>query len=96
MKHVLILLLATAIVGCSNSNEKKDADSSERKSSETGIVQMQQVPIPTSAKEVAGPATGNTMTKAYVQAIGQIAYVWGWPLVNMTNRFKMYSQITEP
>ena len=39
-----------------------------------------QVPIPQSASEVTGPALG-PMTQAYVQAVGLMAYAWGWPLV---------------
>ena len=61
-----------------------------------GNISSVQVPIPTSAKEVPGPASGNTMIKAYVQAIGQMAYVWGWPLVNMSNRAAAFSKIKEP
>ena len=38
--------------------------------------QAQQVPIPTTAAEVRGPAQG-PMTKAYVQMVGRMAYVWG-------------------
>ena len=26
------------------------------------------------------------MTKAYVQMVGRMAYMWGWPLVNVANR----------
>jgi len=44
----------------------------------------QQVPIPTTAAEVSGPAPG-PMTKAYVQMVGRMAYVWGWPLVYVYN-----------
>jgi hypothetical protein len=62
----------------------------------TGHAQDLSVPSPTSAEQVPGPAYGNTMTKEYVQAIGQMAYVWGWPLVNMSNRVAMYSKVTEP
>ncbi len=39
----------------------------------------QQVPIPHTAAEVRGPAPG-PMTKAYVQMVGRMAYVWGWDL----------------
>jgi hypothetical protein len=44
-----------------------------------GNVQAQQVPIPQTPAEVSGPAPG-TMTKAYVQMVGRMAYFWGWPL----------------
>ena len=42
-------------------------------------VQAQQVPIPQTAAEVRGSAPG-PMTEAYVQMVGRMAYVWGWPL----------------
>jgi hypothetical protein len=50
-----------------------------------GNVQAQQVPIPRTPAEVPGPAPG-TMTKAYVQMVGRMAYFWGWPLVYVYNQ----------
>ena len=41
-----------------------------------GNLQAQQVPIPQTAAEVPGPAPG-PMTKASVQMVGRMAYVWG-------------------
>jgi hypothetical protein len=60
------------------------------------VAQQAQVPIPKSAAEVSGPASGNTMTKEYVQTVGKMAYVWGWPLVNMHNRAVTFSKLPEP
>jgi hypothetical protein len=34
----------------------------------------QQVPIPTTAADVPGPAPGTAMTKPYVEAVGRMAY----------------------
>src|SRR6476646_1813074 len=56
----------------------------------------QQVPIPTTAAEVPGPAPGTAMTKEYVQMVGRMAYVWGWPLVNSVNRSKAFAEASEP
>jgi len=56
----------------------------------------QQVPIPTTAAQVPGPAAGNTMTKEYVQMVGRMAYLWGWPLVNAANRADAFSKAPEP
>ena len=36
------------------------------------------------------------MTKAYVQTVGRMAYLWGWPLVNMANRAAAFSKAPEP
>jgi len=58
--------------------------------------QAQQVPLPKTAADVPGPAAGNTMTKEYVQTVGRMAYIWGWPLVNMANRVASFSKLTEP
>jgi len=44
-----------------------------------GSASAQQVPIPQTAAEVSSPAPG-PLTKAYVQMVGRMAYVWGWPL----------------
>ena len=55
-----------------------------------------QVPIPTTAAEVPGPVAGNTMTNAYVQMVGKMAYVWGYPLVNAHNRRAAFAEAPEP
>ena len=36
------------------------------------------------------------MTKAYVQMVGRIAYLWGWPLVHSINRSIAFSKAPEP
>jgi hypothetical protein len=36
------------------------------------------------------------MTTTYVQMVGRIAYVWGWPLVNMANRIAAIAKVPEP
>ena len=59
-------------------------------------VQAQQVPLPKTAAEVPGPAAGTAMTPAYVQMVGRMAYLWGWPLVNMANRGVAFSKAPEP
>ncbi|MEI8186411.1 MAG: DUF1254 domain-containing protein [Chlorobiaceae bacterium] len=57
---------------------------------------VQQVPSPTSAVHIGSPAPGTVMTREYVQAIGRIAYIWGWPLVNMGNRIIAFSKLPAP
>ena len=58
--------------------------------------QEQQVPQPKTAAEVPGPASGTAMTREYVQMVGRMAYVWGWPMVNMGNRSTAFSKLPEP
>ena len=36
--------------------------------------------------QVTKPASGVIMPEGYVRAMAQLAYIWGWPLVNMVNR----------
>src|SRR4051794_27834995 len=52
--------------------------------------------VPNTAADVPGPPSGTAMTKAYVQAVGRMAYVWGWPLVNSANRAKAFAKAPEP
>ena len=57
--------------------------------------QAQQVPQPKTAAEVPGPAAGTAMTKEYVQMVGRMAYVWGWPMVNSHNRRASFATAPE-
>ena len=51
---------------------------------------------PKTAADIPGPAPGTLMTKEYVQAVGRMAYIWGWPLVNMGNRSIAFSKLPAP
>jgi hypothetical protein len=33
-----------------------------------------------------GPAPGSRLSPDFVREIGRLAYLWGWPLVNVFNR----------
>lgn len=55
-----------------------------------------QVPIPKTAADVPGPVPGNTMTSAYVQLVGRMAYMWGYPMVNAHNRRAAFAEAPEP
>jgi hypothetical protein len=61
-----------------------------------GNANAQRFLIPTTAAEVPGPAPGNAMTKAYVESVGRMAYLWGWPLVDMANRGVAFAKVPEP
>ena len=36
------------------------------------------------------------MTPEYVETVGRMAYIWGWPLVNNFNRAAAFAQLPEP
>ena len=57
-------------------------------------VHAQQVAIPQTAAEVPAPASG-PMTKAYVQMVGRMAYLWGWPLVYVYNQRTALTKVPE-
>ena len=56
----------------------------------------QQSPIPKPAADVPGPVSGTRMTMEYVQMVGRMAYLWGWPLINQLHRRAAFSQAPEP
>jgi hypothetical protein len=60
-----------------------------------GPAAAQQVLISQTAAWVRGPAPG-PMTKAYVQMVGRMAYVWGWPLVYVYNQRTELTKVPEP
>ena len=56
----------------------------------------QQVPLPKTAAEVTSPAKGVIMQPEYAKAVGRLAYIWGWPMVNMINRRASVTQAPQP
>jgi hypothetical protein len=52
--------------------------------------------IPMNFAQVTKPANGVIMSEGYVRAMAQFAYIWGWPLVNMTNRRAAITQAPAP
>ena len=56
----------------------------------------QQVEAPKSAADIAGTPAGTVMPNAYVETVGRMAYVWGWPLVNNLNRAEAMKDLPEP
>ena len=43
----------------------------------------------------AGPVAGTHLPEAYVRDLARIAYLWGWPMVNMHNRQLVFSKVPE-
>ena len=56
----------------------------------------QQVPIATKPSDVTPAASGVLMYPEYAKAIGRVAYIWGWPLVNQMNRRAAITQAPQP
>ncbi|QBR01508.1 DUF1254 domain-containing protein [Paraburkholderia pallida] len=50
---------------------------------------------PSAASETQ-PPTGIVMHPGYAQVIARMAYVWGWPMVNMLNRYSRITQAPYP
>lgn len=48
------------------------------------------------ASAITQPATGIVMQPDYARTIAQVAYVWGWPMVNMINRRARITQAPYP
>ena len=42
---------------------------------------------------VPGPVPCTVMTPGYARAVAQMAYAWGWPMVNIQSRRLMYAQV---
>jgi hypothetical protein len=45
---------------------------------------------------VTAPATGVVMHPEYAKVVGRLAYVWGWPMVNMLNRSAAITTAPQP
>lgn len=54
-----------------------------------------QVPAFKTAKDVPSTPAGTVMTKEYVETIGRLAYLWGWPLINQLHRRAAFAKVPE-
>ena len=45
-----------------------------------------QVPFPQGVANVQAPGAGMVMPPEYAKAVARMAYIWGWPMINMLNR----------
>ena len=61
-----------------------------------GAALAQQIPPPHTVSDVTPPAADVGMHPAYAKAVGRMAYIWGWPMVNMRNRRTAITQAAEP
>ncbi|MBV9907993.1 MAG: DUF1254 domain-containing protein, partial [Hyphomicrobiales bacterium] len=68
----------------------------EQKIAATAAVGLTTPAIPTNFAQVTKPANGVIMPEGYARAMAQFAYLWGWPLVNMTNRRTVITQAPVP
>jgi hypothetical protein len=47
------------------------------------------------AISVPAPVPGTRLTEEYVRQVGGLAYLWGWPMVNMHHRKSILSKLPE-
>jgi hypothetical protein len=61
-----------------------------------GITELgaQQIILPKIAADVPKAPPGTAMSRAYVQSVGRMAYIWGYTLVNSHNRRAGFAYIT--
>jgi hypothetical protein len=59
-------------------------------------VEAQQVSPAKNGVQAPDLASGTPMTREYVQMVGRMAYLWGWPLVNVHNRRATMAMTPEP
>jgi hypothetical protein len=88
----MIISFAMLLAACSSTPSPQ---TSTQVQVPTQAQSAQQVPIPQTAADVHGPVVG-PMTKAYVQTVGRLAYVWGWPLVYVYNQRTQLTKVPEP
>lgn len=64
--------------------------------STAATAETQQPPAASKTPAITQPAMGVLMHPDYARVIAQMAYVWGWPIVNMLNRKAKITQAPHP
>jgi hypothetical protein len=57
------------------------------------VLEIPKLPDP---PHVRGPIPGTRMTREYVELLGGLAYLWGWPMVNIHNRRLIMGKVPKP
>ncbi|PIF34472.1 hypothetical protein CLU81_5119 [Flavobacterium sp. 9] len=89
MKKSYILLFATCLlfINCKEEKKIREADNDNLAIKDTSAIKKN---LP------AGPMANTIMTDEYVKHIGTLAYLWGWPMVNIHNRKVTFEKLPEP
>jgi hypothetical protein len=75
----LVFAFILLLTACSNQAKISQLDQAAKP--KQSAQSSQPTPI-----QVSGTPSGTVMTAEYVAAVGRMAYLWGWPLVNNLNR----------
>jgi hypothetical protein len=57
----------------------------------SALAQAPAVP-PLKSEKPSGPVPGTLLVDDYVKNVAALAYVWGWPMVNIRNRHLVFSK----
>lgn len=101
MRRLLALsLLLTALAACNR--ESADQPPATETPAANGVAKTTEdaamTPASTqpSSTELALPDKDAVLSEGYVRTVAQMAYVWGWPMVNMINRRNKITQAPHP
>ena len=61
-----------------------------------GSAQAQQFPNPRTPPRCQVQRRATAMTTDYVQMVGRMAYLWGWPLVDSVDRAAVFVEGADP
>jgi hypothetical protein len=89
MKKLYILLFTVCLlfINCKEEKKIREADNNNLAIEDTS----------TAKKNLhSGPMANTIMTDEYVKNIGTLAYLWGWPMVNIHNRKVTFEKLPEP
>lgn len=93
MKRVVFSTLLIALAACSQQAPEPTATTAAPATKEAAP--MTSTRPPTEAK-LTQPDPDAVLHEGYIRAIAQMAYVWGWPMVNMVNRRAAITQAPHP
>jgi hypothetical protein len=82
---IVLIALLTSVIGCNNQPTAAPQPASEPAP-----------PPAASAASIPGPVPGTRMTEDYVRRVGAMAYLWGWPMVNIHTRKVTFEKLPEP
>jgi hypothetical protein len=101
MKYVVMMLSLCTVLATASDCQAQAANPASGKAQSDATqrgdaIAHGQVTAPRSSADVPQPVAGAPISPEYVSAVGRMAYLWGWPLVNMHNRQTLFAKAPKP
>lgn len=95
-RFLIAAAMLFALSACNRETATAPTPAAELAQPSTPVQPNEGVAMTTATTQLTLPDPDGILPEGYVRTIGQLAYVWGWPMVNMINRRNTITKAPHP